>query len=100
MKTTVGYYDFLRAFEDTRPNQFSRAALAALWDYFEQYEEDCGEEIELDVIAICCDFCEYENLEDFHRCYDKEEYPDFDTIEDYTTIIMIPDTERFIIQNF
>ena len=72
MKTTVGYYDFLRAFEDTRPNQFSRSALAALWDYFE----------------------------DFHRCYDKEEYPDFDTIEDYTTIIMIPDTERFIIQNF
>ena len=29
-----------------------------LFDYFEEYEKDTGEELELDVIAICCDFSE------------------------------------------
>ena len=29
-----------------------------IWEYLEQYENDTGEEIELDVIAICCDFSE------------------------------------------
>ena len=28
----------------------------SLFDYMEQMEEDCGEEMELDVIALCCDY--------------------------------------------
>lgn len=49
-----------------RADQFSYDALGMLFHYFEQYEEDTGESVELDVIAICCDFSEdsWENIAD------------------------------------
>lgn len=57
MKQTVYFDDFRRAFEDAgRGNQFSLAGLEVLFDYLEQYEIDTGEEVELDVIALCCDY--------------------------------------------
>jgi hypothetical protein len=59
MKATIHRHDFLRAFEDAgRGNQFSRVALFELFDYLEQMESDSGVEIELDVVAICCDYSE------------------------------------------
>jgi hypothetical protein len=59
MKTTVSRYDFERAFVDAdRKENFSYEALGLLFDYFESYEEETGEEIELDVIAICCEYSE------------------------------------------
>lgn len=58
MKQTVGFSEFQDAFMRLRPNTFSLEGLGQLWDYLEQYENDCGIEIELDVIAICCDFSE------------------------------------------
>ena len=59
MKTTVSLYDFREAFRTCgRAEQFSYEGLEVLFDYLEQYEEDTGEELELDVIALCCDFYE------------------------------------------
>lgn len=59
MKKTINFYDFVQAFADAgRTEQFSREALASIFDYIEQAERDAGEELELDVIAICCDFTE------------------------------------------
>lgn len=58
MKTTVDFCDFRHAFNAIRPDNFSREGLEQLFDYFESYEKDTGEEIELDVIAICCEYCE------------------------------------------
>ena len=59
MKQTVYLEGFRKAFNDMdRGNHFSCEGLTMLLDYFEQYEEDTGEEIELDVIAICCEFDE------------------------------------------
>jgi len=57
MKTTVSIHDFRTAFAQLRPNNFTYDGLAVLFDYFEDCEQD-GEEFELDVIAICCDFSE------------------------------------------
>lgn len=59
MKETVTESRFLQAFKTLRPNNFSRPALVALFDYLDQLEQDLGEEQELDVIAICCDWTEY-----------------------------------------
>ena len=57
MKTTVYKSEFIDSFRRyNRYDQFGYAALCSLFDYLEQYEEDCGEEIELDVIALCCDY--------------------------------------------
>jgi len=59
MKTTVTWHDFKNSFIDyNRAGQFSSDALRMIWDYLEEYEESTGQEIELDVIAICCDFSE------------------------------------------
>lgn len=63
MKTTVSIHDFRTAFSQLRPDNFTYEGLAVLFDYFEDCEQD-GEEFELDVIAICCDFSEddYSNI--------------------------------------
>lgn len=48
-----------------RKNNFSSEGLIALFDYLEFYEEDTGQEIKLDVIALCCDYTEYKNLDSY-----------------------------------
>lgn len=100
MKMTIGFYDFANGIESCRPTAFSREGLSALFDYLEQYEDDTGEDIEFDAIALCCEYTEYESIKDFHECYDKEDYPDLDTLEDYTQVIRIENTDSFIIQDF
>lgn len=71
MKTTVDFYDFKRAFDAVRPENFTYEGLEILFNGLEEFEEDTGEEMELDVIAICCDF--YEMDEDEL----KRSYPEF-----------------------
>jgi len=76
MKTTVSLYDFRDAFQRIRPTNFTYEGLEALFDYLEQYEQDCGQELELDVISICCDFSE-DSWEAIAENYDIE-IPDGD----------------------
>ncbi len=57
MKQTIGQSQFIDAFNAyDRYEQFGYDALCSLFDYMEQLEEDTGEEMELDVIALCCDY--------------------------------------------
>lgn len=63
MKSTVSEWDFITAFQGSYENNFSVSGRKALFAYLEEYEEDTGEEIELDVVALCCDFSEYENID-------------------------------------
>ena len=99
MHMTINNFDFIEAFKDYgRENQFSREALFALFDYFEELEQDIGEDIELDVIGICCDYTEYDSLEEFkEQCND--DYDSIEDIEDETTVIRL-DSGGFIVQNF
>ena len=98
MKSTVGLSDFRDAFQIRKEN-FTYEGLEALFDYLEQYEEDTGEEIELDVIALCCDYTEYANLKDFKAAYNSEDYQSIEDIEVETIVIPIDD-EAFIIMSF
>lgn len=71
MKKIINSYDFERAFVDMgRENNFSYAGRNALFEYLEELEEDTGEEIELDVVALCCEFTEYGNVQEFAAAYD------------------------------
>ena len=63
MKQAVIQYDFEQAFRACGRfggdnDNFSYEALKLLFDWFEEYEQDCGTEVELDPIAICCEFTE------------------------------------------
>lgn len=93
----ISKYDFARAFEQVRPDNFSRAGLSALYEYLEQLEEDIGNPIELDVIAICCEYAEYESLEEFQEDY-GDDYQSIDEIEQATTVIPVDDSGFIILQ--
>tara|TARA_R110002020_G_scaffold212120_3_gene418577 strand:+ start:1988 stop:2287 length:300 start_codon:yes stop_codon:yes gene_type:complete len=99
MKTTINFYEFRRWFEEHRPHNFSSEGLQSLFDYLEEYEEDTGVAIEFDPIALCVEYTEFEDLNEFHDNYNKEDYPDLDEIRDYTTVIEVG-LEGFIIQDF
>lgn len=89
MKTTVSFDEFRQAFDDMgRGDQFSRDGLKALFEYLTDFEDETGSEIELDVIALCCEWSEMTwqgaainygiDLahcdDDDERCGDVEEY--------------------------
>lgn len=58
MKTTATFSSFVEEFHRmNRYDQFGYKALRIIYDYLEEYEDSTGTEVELDVIAICCDFC-------------------------------------------
>jgi len=111
MKRTINEYEFLRTFEEWTANdrntQFSREALIEIFDYLEAYEEDTGEEVELDVVAICCSFTEYDSLREAASMYDIDlnDYPNDDQDDDlldelnsYVYVFRVGDTERVILQ--
>ena len=70
MKTTVTETMFKQAFRDAgRSGNFTNEALGLLFDYLESMEQDTGEELELDVVAICCGYAE-EEARDVNDNYD------------------------------
>tara|TARA_R110000822_G_C14993627_1_gene459981 strand:+ start:150 stop:461 length:312 start_codon:yes stop_codon:yes gene_type:complete len=103
MKVYVNEHMFRDRFmqSDNYYNKFSYKGLTALFEYIEELEDDCGEEIEFDMIALCCDYSEYDDLDDFDRDYSKDgKVYTMDEIREETVVIEIPDTERFIIGVF
>lgn len=84
MYMNVDKSDFFRAFDAMgRGSSFTPPALEALFEYYEELEENMGSPIELDVVAICCEWSE-EELEDVLKSYDCE---DIDELRDNTTCI-------------
>ena len=115
MKTDVNFSQFYDAFKNSSyKNNFSYDGLRALYDYLIDYEENTGTEIELDVVALCCDYTEYEDIYDVIDAYSLQldlndidlndlETEDLENIknqlEDLTTIIEV-ENDKIIIQNF
>ena len=106
MIRTINEYDFIDAFKKMgRENNFSYDGLVALYDYLEMLEDDTGQPYNLDVIALCCEYREFDNLEEFQADY-GDEYETIEDIQNATTVIMIEETiaplddDSFIIQRF
>ena len=117
MHINVNFDMFADAFRRMgREDQFSREALEALFEYIENYEEDTGSRVELDVVGLCCEFTEYENAitsaadygftseleaddyEDAESYEDAKESEAREWLEDRT--IVIDFDNGLIIQNF
>jgi hypothetical protein len=59
MIQTLRLSDFTNAFRNSnRDGQFSYEALELIFDYIEEYESETGEQIEFDMIGICCEWSE------------------------------------------
>lgn len=69
MKTTLTTSQAAHELIDDKNANWSRAGAFALVEYLEELEEDTGETIEFDAVAIRCDFTEYASLEDFRSEY-------------------------------
>jgi hypothetical protein len=57
MKQSITFSQFIDAFKRfDQYDGYGYEALKVIFDYLEDYEEETGADIELDVIAICCDY--------------------------------------------
>lgn len=80
MKQTVTSCEFIE--EMTRPgNGFSHAGAYALFQYLEQLEDDIGEDLDFDPVAIRVEFSEYSSIEEYnadsntsHESWEDVEY--------------------------
>tara|TARA_R110002049_G_scaffold37769_1_gene118292 strand:+ start:372 stop:659 length:288 start_codon:yes stop_codon:yes gene_type:complete len=95
MKDTVTEHTFT---DEMIKHGFSYEGTKALFEHLTMFEEDCDQELEFDPIAFRCEYDEYKNLEEV-----KENYQDIETLEDLqnnTSVIEIPNTDRLIIQAY
>jgi hypothetical protein len=65
MKTTLSTSDIARALKSDENAAWTWNGAKALAEYLEQLEEETGEEMEMDVCAIRCDFSESASLQDW-----------------------------------
>ena len=80
MYIDINEIEFMQQFVDFgRADNFTRPALRELFAYYEEIEESTGEAIKLDVIAICCDWCEHSAAELMHEYSGPD---DTETLED------------------
>jgi len=81
MKQSINLYQFREAFQRMdRATQFSYEGLEILFDWIERMDDETGQETELDVIGLCCEFEELNYLDianqyeiDLIDCEDEEE---------------------------
>jgi len=109
MYQTINSYDFETAFNKAgRKEQFSYKAKNMLFDYLEAYEDETGEKVELDVIALCCDY-EESSVTDIAASYDidiegLEEDAALETVLDYlrdhTQVVGAIGTDTILFQSF
>lgn len=56
---TLSKSSFIDAFtHSSRKDQFSYEALEAIFEYLEEYSDSTGENVELDIVGICCEWTE------------------------------------------
>lgn len=105
MKTTVYFNDFVQAFRDfNRIDNFSADGLKALFDYLEEIEEETKQEIELNVIALCCEYSEMSIQElidyyviDVSQC--ETDYKRHEKVLDYMleSTVVVADLGEFVV---
>ena len=98
MKQSITVSQFDDAFYNMgRQDNFSYEGRHALYEWIEQLDEDCGTETELDVIALCCEFTEYDSFEELQENYTSIE--SLEDLHDHTMVIPFG-SGQFIIQDF
>jgi hypothetical protein len=80
MIKTLSVYDFVNEWNkwEDRKDTFTYEGKKALFDYLEQYEDSTGEPLELDIIALCCEYTEYESAWDAMYQYQPKDMPTVD----------------------
>ena len=69
MRITLSTYEAANYLMQDEYANWSYPGAFALVEYLEEMEEDCDTAIEMDVVAIRCDYSEYESLIEWAREY-------------------------------
>ena len=94
--SNVTSHDFHAAFNTMRPDQFSYDALEAMFTFLDDLSDDLGEPMELDVIGICCGFCEYATVAEAVKDYSMES---LEELQDNTMVLEL-DNGGIVLQQF
>ena len=107
MIKTITEWDFINSFDKIdRSENFSVAGRKALFNWFTELEEDSGMayQMELDPIAVCCEYSEYADVNELKGDYQvPEEYEDDDEVLEYfrnETIVLELANGGLIIQSY
>ena len=91
VKRSISQSEFFDEFNNSQyKNNFSYEWLNALYDYYNDFEE----EIDFDIVAIACDWSEY-SLDDIQKYY----WMDLEELKDTTAVIDL-DNDNFLIMDF
>lgn len=62
--------DFINGFKECgREENFTFLGRRSMYQFFKMMEEDIDESLLFDPIAICCEFTEYESLDEINQAY-------------------------------
>ena len=90
MYKTITLYDFHDAFNASGKHTahgFSYDGLTALYEYITELEEDIGDPVEFDLVALRCEYSEYLSLQDAADAYAMST----DELWENTPVIETPD---------
>ena len=101
IKETVNEYRFSEVLRSDEYASWSYGATKALFDYYEQLSDDIGEDIELDRVAIRCEWAEYKSaldcLESHSLAKDEERITDEELarewLEERTTVLDVENVD-------
>lgn len=98
MKQSITVSQFHNAFISmNREDNFSYEGRHALFYWIVDLDEQIGTETELDVIALCCEFTEYDSFADIQANY--RDLEDLDDLQDMTVVIPFGD-DQYIIADY
>lgn len=85
-----------------RQDQYTYAGKRVLFDYLEEFEAATGESIELDVIALCCEYVE-STVDEIIRDYSIDTSVDDDVIDwldERTSVCGVTDSGTIVFAQF
>ena len=69
MKKTLTTYEIAQELLQDSNANWSRAGAVALAEYLQELEDNTGNEMEMDIVAIRCDYSQYDSLESWADDY-------------------------------
>ena len=96
MEKEVTLEMFIDAFKRMDRDYYSYEGYESLYDFF----EECDPDWEYDVIGICCDYTEYNDLDDYNQQLTESEK--FESIEQLSQETLVLETEKgsLIVENY
>ena len=96
---TVNFSMFRDTFQAVRTDNFDYDGQRALFDYLEQYSEDIGAPVDLDIVSYCCEWQQMTRAEIKEQYNIPEDEEAIDWLNDRTSVIRVSD-DSYLVHEF